>query len=191
MSVWYIPSLSLTPNHNYNHNHNHALRKITILKQNQRQIPKSSPAIFHSFRSLLSSTGLNFLPLYKGLLLPLSAQIIYKSTIFTLHSYLLRPSKMGSTIDRLDPIVKSAIAGTLAGAVNALVWVTPVEYVRNNHIVNEGVNLSSFFQMWRGGEDEALLLIHSMLQSNNATSVQYLTQSSRSSQLPSLSLETQ
>ena len=97
---------------------------------------------------------------------------------------------MGSTIDRLDPIVKSAIAGTLAGAVNALVWVTPVEYVRNNHIVNEGVNLSSFFQMWRGGEDEALLII-SMLQSNTATSVQYLTQSSRSSQLPSLSLETQ
>ena len=49
--------------------------------------------------------------------------------------------------------------------------------------VNEGVNLSSFFQMWRGGEDEALLII-SMLQSNTATSVQYLTQSSRSSQLP-------
>ncbi|GMH87375.1 hypothetical protein TrVE_jg12462 [Triparma verrucosa] len=121
-----------------------------LLRQPYPEIPKSSPAIFHSFRSLLSSTGLNFLPLYKGLLLPLSAQIVYKSTIFTLHSYLLRPSKMGSTIDRLDPIVKSAIAGTLAGAVNALVWVTPVEYVRNNHIVNEGVNLSSFIQMWRG-----------------------------------------
>ncbi|GMH74035.1 hypothetical protein TL16_g06352 [Triparma laevis f. inornata] len=122
----------------------------SLLRQPYPEPPANSPKSIHSFHSLLSSTKLNFLPLYKGLLLPLSAQIIYKSTIFTLHSYLLRPSKMGLTIERFDPIVKSAIAGTLAGAVNALIWVTPVEYIRNNHIVNEGVSLNSFFQMWRG-----------------------------------------
>ena len=79
-------------------------------------------------RSAAASTGVNFLPLYKGLPLPLAAQVIYKSTIFTVHTNLMSQS-WGSLIDS-SPLVKTSAAGTAAGAVNAFVWVTPVEFVR-------------------------------------------------------------
>ena len=76
-------------------------------------------------RGALNSTGVNFLPLYKGLLLPLGAQVIYKSPIFTVHTNLMGLD-WGKWTER-SPLLKTSAAGTTAGAVNALVWVTPVE----------------------------------------------------------------
>ena len=81
--------------------------------------------------------------LYAGLALPLSAQAVYKGTVFTVHNVtqewvrdfkLLEGQKLGRLKAR-DTVqlntMDTAVCGFCAGAVNAGAFVTPVELVRN------------------------------------------------------------
>mmetsp|Transcript_25375 Transcript_25375/g.50564 ORF Transcript_25375/g.50564 Transcript_25375/m.50564 type:complete len:335 (-) Transcript_25375:149-1153(-) len=86
--------------------------------------------------------------LYTGLSLPLAAQAVYKSTIFTvqmscqaaLERYRAEKAQniggFGGGSSRSRRRLDSAAAGAFAGAVNAVLFVTPVEYVRNRMILH-------------------------------------------------------
>lgn len=80
-----------------------------------------------------------FRAFYKGMAFPLSAQFVYKSTIFS-------ASKLADTVIRVIASVPDAaplpgwahtLCGSFGGGVNALV-VTPVELVRNRLMVQGG-----------------------------------------------------
>jgi len=80
--------------------------------------------------------------LYTGLAMPLAAQAIYKGTIFTVNNMtesFIRDRKVAkNTLGRLETpklsFVDRFISGFMAGAVNAVLFCTPVEYVRNQQI---------------------------------------------------------
>lgn len=78
------------------------------------------PSTLQLVRPMLSSPSL----FYTGLSIPLASQVLYKSTIFTTMSLLQTKND--------SPFVN----GCIAGGANALVFVTPTEYIRNNVIVN-------------------------------------------------------
>ena len=103
-------------------------------------ISKRPPTTMEIVRPMLSRPSL----FYTGLSIPLASQIVYKSTIFTTMSFL--QSNIGGDYPFLN--------GCIAGGVNALLFVTPTEYIRNNIIVN-GSSLGSFrnlsvLAMYRG-----------------------------------------
>ena len=85
--------------------------------------------------------------LYIGLAMPLAAQAVYKGTIFTVNnvteSYILEyktrhvhPGRSESSY-RLT-LTDRFISGFMGGAVNAALFCTPVEYVRNQQIAQIG-----------------------------------------------------
>ena len=85
--------------------------------------------------------------LYTGLALPLAAQAVYKGTIFTVnnlmeHSIKDWKTKENHELGRYMPYSLSFfdrfICGFVGGAVNAALFVTPVEFVRNQQIVASG-----------------------------------------------------
>lgn len=79
--------------------------------------------------------------LYTGMTLPLAAQAVYKGTVFTVHNVcqqvlldtkVLERQKLGqSAQDVRLTLFDTALCGFMAGAVNAGLFVTPVELVRN------------------------------------------------------------
>jgi hypothetical protein len=79
--------------------------------------------------------------LYTGMTLPLAAQAVYKGTVFTVHNVcqqvlldtkVLERQKLGqSAQDVRLTLFDTAFCGFMAGAVNAGLFVTPVELVRN------------------------------------------------------------
>lgn len=79
--------------------------------------------------------------LYTGLPLPLAAQLVYKSTVFTVHNvtktflldwHILERAKLGRSTQHVQlSYVDTAVAGFVAGAINGACFVTPVELVRN------------------------------------------------------------
>lgn len=81
--------------------------------------------------------------LYVGLSVPLSAQMIYKANVFGLNSVLqtkffnITPysSNAPNTPNNNFPLFRTFACGAGAGAVNAGLFVTPVEFVRNKMIV--------------------------------------------------------
>lgn len=87
--------------------------------------------------------------LYTGLTLPLLAQIVYKSNIFTIYNttehalidFRLWQKGLQSNPTPNNPTsilsyTDRALCGITAGAVNGAVFVTPVEYVRNQTIAS-------------------------------------------------------
>ena len=81
--------------------------------------------------------------LYTGLALPLAAQAVYKATVFTINNVtqtaLIRwNTKERLITGRLEPydltMSDRFVCGFVAGGVNAALFVTPVEYVRNQLI---------------------------------------------------------
>lgn len=85
--------------------------------------------------------------LYTGLPLPLAAQMCYKATIFTtneiLQSYIvqarsenyqLAPRAVETRMDLQLSMMDHFLCGAISGIVNATIFVTPVEYVRNQLI---------------------------------------------------------
>mmetsp|Transcript_10413 Transcript_10413/g.21422 ORF Transcript_10413/g.21422 Transcript_10413/m.21422 type:complete len:248 (-) Transcript_10413:11-754(-) len=89
------------------------------------------PTTLQILRPLLSHPP----SLYTGITVPLLSQVVYKSTIFTTVGVLNK--HLGD-----HPFVN----GCIAGGVNALLFVTPTEYIRNNVIVNE-LKLGDFRRM--------------------------------------------
>lgn len=81
----------------------------------------------------------NFRALYAGLSLPLAAQALYKSTIFTSYTLLSDALPALGVPASLTP----AAAGVVAGGINAAFFCTPVEFVRTNIIVNPHVDIFS------------------------------------------------
>lgn len=78
--------------------------------------------------------------LYTGLSLPVAAQAVYKATVLTVNNvtrsllldYKINVLKAPPTHQLTS--VDSFVCGTIAGAVNALLFVAPVEFVRNQLI---------------------------------------------------------
>jgi hypothetical protein len=100
-----------------------------------------------TLRSTLQFGGVR--ALYTGLALPLAAQAVYKSTIFTVNnlteSFIIEWNtqeqyKLGKFHEepyRLT-MMDRFVSGFMGGAVNAALFCTPVEYVRNQQIAQMG-----------------------------------------------------
>lgn len=85
--------------------------------------------------------------LYTGLALPLAAQAIYKGTIFTVNNVMeqaIKDWKIQENFKRGQYMPYSLsffdrfMCGFVGGAINAALFVTPVEFVRNQQIVASG-----------------------------------------------------
>lgn len=84
---------------------------------------------------------------YTGLALPLAAQAVYKGTIFTVNNVMEHAIQDWKTqenyrVGQYTPYSLSFFdrftCGFVGGAVNAALFVTPVEFVRNQQIVTSG-----------------------------------------------------
>ena len=91
-------------------------------------------------RQTIQSGGIQ--ALYTGLALPLIAQAVYKGTVFTVNNILEEAildfrnnKKDGSVLDDENKtqlsVADRSFCGFVAGAINGGLFVTPVEYVRN------------------------------------------------------------
>ena len=80
---------------------------------------------------------------YTGISLPLAAQAVYKSTVLTTNlvaADLLKTWKTKGTNEEYQMTLSDHfICGSISGAVNALLFVCPVEYVRNQLIQHHTV----------------------------------------------------
>eukprot|EP00934_Nitzschia_sp_Nitz4_P005079 Nitzschia sp. Nitz4//scaffold107_size73032//60957//61877//NITZ4_005770-RA/size73032-processed-gene-0.113-mRNA-1//1//CDS//3329532623//5069//frame0 len=92
--------------------------------------------IYITFRETLHEGGIR--ALWTGLTLPLAAQAVYKSTVFSINNVSLQAivhwKSQGSQVPATSTELEQFMSGALAGGVNALLFVTPVEFVRNNQI---------------------------------------------------------
>ena len=95
-----------------------------------------------TIRQTLEMGGLR--ALYTGLALPLAAQAVYKGTIFTVNNVMEHAirdwrshenDKRGRNILYSLSFFDRFMCGFVGGAVNAALFVTPVEFVRNQQIV--------------------------------------------------------
>lgn len=94
-----------------------------------------------TLRSTLQHGGVR--ALYTGLSLPLAAQAVYKATVFTVNNLTQRFIVDWKTLENhRTGIIKDGtltnldrfLSGMIGGGVNALLFVTPVEFVRNQLI---------------------------------------------------------
>ena len=102
-------------------------------------IPRDSGTALDILRQTIRSGGL-----YTGLSLPLAAQALYKATIFTTNqvtrSVLIELKtqekiKRGICTPYQLSLLDYFVCGATSGAINALLFVSPVEFVRNNLIM--------------------------------------------------------
>jgi Mitochondrial carrier protein len=95
----------------------------------------------HVLSQTLQNGG--FRALYTGLALPLAAQAIYKATIFTVNNVTQASIIEWHTATDGAPYSLTLrdhfICGFVAGGVNAALFVTPVEYVRNQLIRHQSL----------------------------------------------------
>ena len=89
--------------------------------------------------------------LYTGLTLPLAAQAVYKSTVFTVNNVTetfikewqtQENYKLGNFTPYKLTLWDKFLSGFMGGAVNAALFCTPVEYVRNQQIAQIGSSSS-------------------------------------------------
>lgn len=107
--------------------------------------------------------------LYTGLALPLAAQAVYKGTIFTVNNITehaiqewrtQQNYKLGNFTTYNLNFFDRFICGFVGGAVNASLFVTPVEFVRNQQIVqSDGKTFNSTDKMSFGGQKQGPLAI--------------------------------
>jgi len=134
---------------------------------------------FQVFRHTLEHGGAR--ALYTGLTLPLAAQAVYKGTVFTVNNVCqtlildwktLENHKMGIVEDGQLTMTDRFWCGVMGGAVNAALFVTPVEFVRNQliaqhsklaagkqvarlasgsfDVIQHSISEHGFFSLWRG-----------------------------------------
>lgn len=124
--------------------------EVVRVRMQVSECPKQSP--FSTVRQVIRQGG-GFRALYTGIEMPLVAQMCYKATVFTVNSlaqrtlldskqHKNRPTPLNASTTTLaaapSPSLTLAdrfLCGALAGMVNAAVFVTPVEHVRNQLIV--------------------------------------------------------
>jgi hypothetical protein len=94
--------------------------------------------------------------LYTGLTLPLAAQAVYKGTIFTVNNVTetfieewttQENYKLGNFQPYKLTLWDKFISGFMGGAVNAALFCTPVEYVRNQQIAQIGTSSNKLHTM--------------------------------------------
>jgi solute carrier family 25 carnitine/acylcarnitine transporter 20/29 len=94
-----------------------------------------------TFRHTLQNGGVR--ALYTGLTMPLAAQAVYKGTVFAVNNVTQRAilewktlenHKQGVSQNATLTMTDRFVAGSVGGAVNAFLFVTPVEFVRNQLI---------------------------------------------------------
>mmetsp|Transcript_15996 Transcript_15996/g.24215 ORF Transcript_15996/g.24215 Transcript_15996/m.24215 type:complete len:338 (+) Transcript_15996:333-1346(+) len=112
----------------------------------------ASSSVHKALRQTLQNGG--FRALYAGLSMPLFAQAIYKSSIFSINNlcqgYLLERKRHVRNQEQQKSNPQLAImdlfwCGVIAGAINAAAFVTPVEFVRNKLIVESSIKAVSTF----------------------------------------------
>jgi ornithine carrier protein len=100
-----------------------------------------------TFRHMVQYGG--FHSLYAGLTLPLAAQAIYKGTVFMINNVTSHALQEWKTQENYKlgifspyhlTLTDRFICGFLGGAVNAALFVTPVEYVRNQLIEQQSLS---------------------------------------------------
>jgi ornithine carrier protein len=98
--------------------------------------------------------------LYTGLSLPLAAQALYKATIFTTNqvtrSILLDLRTQNGQCRPYLSLFDYFTCGATSGAINALLFVSPVEYVRNQLIIQHSMSVydkANAFPLMRGPMD--------------------------------------
>uniref|UniRef100_A0A7S2NYG8 Mitochondrial carrier protein n=1 Tax=Leptocylindrus danicus TaxID=163516 RepID=A0A7S2NYG8_9STRA len=109
------------------------------------KISRGNSSVFSVVRSTIQYGGIR--AFYTGLSLPLAAQAVYKSCVFTTNSVskaaLMEWKRQERhKVGKFAPIVSLNLkdvffCGALGGLVNAYLFVTPVEYVRNQLIAQD------------------------------------------------------
>jgi Mitochondrial carrier protein len=103
--------------------------------------PSSLASPWTVFRQVLREGGLR--GLYTGMTLPVAAQAVYKGTVFTVNNVTqeglvsyrtLENHKLGRIATGELSLLDRFASGCIGGAVNAWLFVTPVEFVRNQMI---------------------------------------------------------
>lgn len=148
----------------------------TAAQQQQPQAQRRPLGLAATVRLTVQQGG--FRALYTGLALPLAAQAVYKGTVFTVNnlteSAIIEWRTMTTQQEEdknnngsiSSPTHKLTMAdrflsGFMGGAVNAALFCSPVEYVRNQQIVHMGEGSSNPDSTGGGRERRRLLGKHS------------------------------
>jgi hypothetical protein len=118
------------------------------------------------FRETIQYGGVR--ALYTGMALPLAAQAAYKGTVFTVNN-VANNLLLRRHADAQLSIVDRFLCGALGGGVNALIFVTPVEFVRNQLIAQHSKLAAGHgvVQLRRGSWD----VIHQSVKSHGIRSL--------------------
>jgi hypothetical protein len=123
----------------------HPFDVLRVKMQSTALATTTSVGVTGTFRNTLQYGGLR--ALYTGLTLPLAAQAIYKGTVFTVNNLAQQALtewktqenyKLGIFTPYKVTMEDRFICGFMGGAVNGALFVTPVEYVRNQLISQQG-----------------------------------------------------
>lgn len=157
-----------------------AMASSSTRRPQQRQQLQQSLGVVGTLRQTLQAGG-GVRALYTGLALPLAAQAVYKSTIFTVNKVTeasiiewktQERYKLGRHNQHLDANANVEllttqdrfVSGCMGGAVNAALFCTPVEYVRNQQIAHIGNSSSG-----GGGGGKLLQLQQQPMKQRQAT----------------------
>lgn len=115
------------------------LQASDMAHQGQPGVKRRGPV--QMFHHTLRNGGIR--ALYTGMSLPLAAQAVYKGTVFTVNNvtqqalvnyHTLEHHKTGLAYNGQLTMTDRFLSGFIGGAVNALFFVTPVEFIRNQMI---------------------------------------------------------
>ena len=118
--------------------------ELLRIKIQTQALETGSAGIVGTFRQTIQNGG--FRALYTGLSLPLGAQAFYKATVFTVNNLTEKAIiergtktklKRGSPDTYELTVADRFFSGFVGGFINSALFVTPVEYVRNQQIYNK------------------------------------------------------
>ena len=115
---------------------------VLRVKMQSTALTTTSVGVSGTFQQTLQYGG--FRALYTGLAFPLAAQAVYKATVFTINNLTqeaivewrtLENYKLGNFQNHQVTLADHFVGGFMGGAVNAALFVTPVEFIRNHSII--------------------------------------------------------
>jgi solute carrier family 25 carnitine/acylcarnitine transporter 20/29 len=113
-------------------------------------VSTASTGVTGTFRNTIQYGGVR--ALYTGLALPLAAQAVYKGTVFTVNNLTQQAItewktqenyKLGKFTPYEVTMTDRFVCGCMGGTINGALFVTPVEYVRNQLISQQGSSAES------------------------------------------------